>query len=73
VTGVDQYLSASGYLGDNIRPFFLWPKDRNTISNGAFHRQISQVDSEVLCHLHEGVQGGFDEEKFKPDKFGRLQ
>jgi hypothetical protein len=22
VTGVDQYLSASGYLGDNIRPFF---------------------------------------------------
>ncbi|XP_059443432.1 dynamin-related protein 5A isoform X2 [Corylus avellana] len=72
---VDRYLSASGYLGDNIRPFFVaLPKDRNTISNDEFRRQISQVDSEVLRHLHEGVQGGFDEEKFKPYiGFGHLR
>jgi hypothetical protein len=72
---VDRYLSASGYLGENIHPFFVaLPKDRNTISNDEFRRQISQVDSEVLRHLHEGVQGGFDEEKFKPYiGFGRLR
>ncbi|CAO2833390.1 unnamed protein product [Amaranthus hypochondriacus] len=64
---VDRYLSASGYLGDNIRPFYVaLPKDRNTISNDEFRRQISQVDSEVLRHLREGVNGGFDEEKFRP-------
>ncbi|XP_016648479.1 PREDICTED: dynamin-related protein 5A isoform X1 [Prunus mume] len=64
---VDRYLSASGYLGDNTHPFFVaLPKDRNTISNDEFRRQISQVDSEVLRHLREGVKGGFDEEKFRP-------
>ncbi|KAF5728300.1 dynamin-related protein 5A isoform X1 [Tripterygium wilfordii] len=63
---VDRYLSASGYLGDNIRPYFVaLPKDRGTISNDEFRRQISQVDSEVLCHLREGVKGGFDEDKFR--------
>ncbi|GLT83335.1 hypothetical protein SLE2022_016300 [Rubroshorea leprosula] len=64
---VDRYLSASGYLGENTRPFFVaLPKDRSTISNDEFRRQISQVDAEVLRHLREGVKGGFDEEKFRP-------
>lgn len=64
---VDRFLSASGYLGENIRPYFVaLPKDRNTVSNEEFRRQISQVDLEVRRHLREGVQGGFDEEKFGP-------
>ncbi|KAF4386618.1 hypothetical protein F8388_006573 [Cannabis sativa] len=64
---VDRYLSASGYLGDSTHPFFVaLPKDRNTISNDEFRRQISQVDTEVIRHLREGVAGGFDEEKFRP-------
>ncbi|KAJ7948663.1 Dynamin related protein 5A [Quillaja saponaria] len=63
---VDRYLSASGYLGDNTCPFFVaLPKDRTTVSNDEFRRQISHVDSEVLRYLREGVKGGFDEEKFK--------
>ncbi|KAM4103279.1 hypothetical protein ACJW30_06G067800 [Castanea mollissima] len=64
---VDRYLSASGYLGDNTRPFFVaLPKDKSTISNDEFRRQISQVDLEVLRHLRDGIKGGFDEEKFRP-------
>ncbi|KAL0353765.1 UNVERIFIED_CONTAM: Dynamin-related protein 5A [Sesamum angustifolium] len=40
---VDRYLSASGYLGENTRPFFVaLPKDRSTVSNDEFRRQISQ-------------------------------
>ncbi|VYS48950.1 unnamed protein product [Arabidopsis thaliana] len=63
---VDRYLSASGYLGENTRPYFVaLPKDRSTISNDEFRRQISQVDTEVIRHLREGVKGGFDEEKFR--------
>ncbi|KAI3457452.1 hypothetical protein Pfo_014115 [Paulownia fortunei] len=63
---VDRYLSASGYLGENTRPFFVaLPKDRSTVSNDEFRRQISQVDTEVMCHLRDGVKGGFDEEKYK--------
>ncbi|KAL1188445.1 Dynamin-related protein 5A [Cardamine amara subsp. amara] len=63
---VDRYLSASGYLGENTRPYFVaLPKDRSTVSNEEFRRQISQVDTEVIRHLREGVQGGFDEEKFR--------
>ncbi|KAE8731765.1 Dynamin-related protein 5A [Hibiscus syriacus] len=42
------------------------PKERNTVSNDEFRRQISQVDSEVLRHLNDGIKGGYDEEKFKP-------
>lgn len=62
---MDRYLSASGYLGENIKPFFVaLPKDRNTVSNDEFRRQISQVDLDVIHHLREGVKGGFDEEKF---------
>ncbi|XP_020265366.1 dynamin-related protein 5A [Asparagus officinalis] len=62
---VDSYLSASGYLGDNIHPYFVaLPKDRGTVSNEEFRRQISQVDSDVLRHLRENIKGGFAEEKF---------
>lgn len=64
---VDRYLSASGYLGDNTHPFFVaLPKDRTTVSNDEFRRQISQVDSEILRQLREGIKGGFDEEKYRP-------
>ncbi|MCL7041354.1 hypothetical protein MKW94_007751 [Papaver nudicaule] len=58
---VDQYLGTSGYLGDNVHPDFVaLPKDRGIVSNEEFRRQICKVDSDVLCHLREGV----DEEKF---------
>lgn len=63
---VDRYLSASGYLGDNVHPFFVaLPKDRSNISNDEFRKQISQVDVEVLRHLRDGVKGGYDEDKFR--------
>ncbi|KAL9680690.1 hypothetical protein QQ045_018576 [Rhodiola kirilowii] len=63
---VDRYLSASGYLGEHTRPFFVaLPKDKSTVSNFEFRRQIAQVDTEVLQHLQDGVNGGFDEEKFR--------
>ncbi|KAG7600204.1 hypothetical protein ISN44_As06g043280 [Arabidopsis suecica] len=63
---VDRYLSASGYLGENTRPYFVaLPKDRSTVSNDEFRRQISQVGTEVIRHLRVGVRGGFDEEKFR--------
>ncbi|KAA8523913.1 hypothetical protein F0562_010336 [Nyssa sinensis] len=40
---VDRYLSASGYLGESTCPFFVaLPKDRSTVSNDEFRRQISQ-------------------------------
>ncbi|XP_047334889.1 dynamin-related protein 5A [Impatiens glandulifera] len=72
---VDKYLSASGYLGENTRPFFVaLPKDKGTISNEEFRQQISVVDSDILHHLQKGVTGGFDEEKFKSHiGFGRLR
>ncbi|KAK2968440.1 hypothetical protein RJ640_004446 [Escallonia rubra] len=63
---VDRYLSASGYLGENTRPFFVaLPKERTTVPNDEFRRQISQVDAEVLRHLRDGVKGGYDEEKYR--------
>ncbi|KAG6480835.1 dynamin-related protein 5A-like [Zingiber officinale] len=64
---VDNYLSASGYLGENVHPFFVaLPKDRGTVTNEEFRRQISQVDAEVHRHLRDNVKGGFNEEKFGP-------
>ncbi|KAL3508684.1 hypothetical protein ACH5RR_028085 [Cinchona calisaya] len=72
---VDRYLSASGYLGENTRPFFVaLPKERSSVSNDEFRRQISQVDAEVLRYLRDGVKGGFDEEKYRPHiGFGSLR
>ncbi|PKA65352.1 Dynamin-related protein 5A [Apostasia shenzhenica] len=64
---VDRYLSASGYLGENTHPFFVaLPKDRGTITNEEFRRQIAQVDVDILRHLRDNVKGGFNEEKFGP-------
>ncbi|KAL8507636.1 hypothetical protein ACS0TY_018249 [Phlomoides rotata] len=63
---VDRYLSASGYIGENTRPFFVaLPKDKSIVSNDEFRRQISEVDTEVLRHLRDSVKGGFDEDKYK--------
>lgn len=63
---VDRYFGASGYLGENTQPFFVaLPKDRSTVPNEEFRRQISQVDAEVLHYLHDSVKGGFNEEKYK--------
>ncbi|CAH8318092.1 unnamed protein product [Eruca vesicaria subsp. sativa] len=72
---VDRYLSASGYLGEDTRPYFVaLPKDGNTVSNHEFRRQISQMDTDVIRHLREGVKGGFDEEKFRSHiGFGSLR
>ncbi|KAL3848628.1 hypothetical protein ACJIZ3_010510 [Penstemon smallii] len=72
---VDRYLSASGYLGENTKPFFVaLPKERSTVSNDEFRRQISQVDTEVMCYLRDGVKGGYDEEKYKSNiGFGCLR
>lgn len=63
---VDSYLSASGYLGENTRPFFVaLPKDKAIVSNDEFRRQISQVDVDILHFLRDSVKGGFDEEKYR--------
>lgn len=62
---VDRYLGASGYLGENTKPFFVaLPKDRGNITNEEFRKQIAHVDAEVIRHLRESVSGGFDEEQF---------
>nr|XP_010916099.1 dynamin-related protein 5A [Elaeis guineensis] len=62
---VDGYLSAGGYLGENTHPFFVaLPKDRGSITNEEFRRQISQVDVDVVRYLRENIKGGFDEEKY---------
>ncbi|KVI02260.1 dynamin-related protein 5A [Cynara cardunculus var. scolymus] len=72
---VDSYLSASGYLGENTQPFFVaLPKDKTTVSNDEFRRQIAQVDVDILHHLRDSVHGGFDEEKYRSQiGFGRLR
>ncbi|XP_071736666.1 dynamin-related protein 5A-like [Rutidosis leptorrhynchoides] len=63
---VDSYLSASGYIGENARPFFVaLPKDKAVVSNDEFRRQIAQVDVDILRYLRDSVKGGFDEEKYK--------
>lgn len=64
---VDKYLSASGYLPPNVKPFFVaLPKDRSaaTSSSADWRRAIQEVDGGVKQHLREGVAGGFDEERF---------
>ncbi|KAJ4821197.1 Dynamin-like [Rhynchospora pubera] len=64
---IDSYLSASGYLGDTTHPFFVaLPKDRGTITNEEFRRQIHQVDNDVLRHMRENIKGGFSEDKYGP-------
>lgn len=72
---VDRYLSTGGYLGENARPFFVaLPKDRGTITNEDYRRQISVVDTDILKQLRENVAGGFDEERFGNHVgFGKLR
>jgi len=64
---IDSYLSASGYLGDNIHPFFVaLPNDRGTTTDEGFRSRICQVDIDMLRHLQEKVKGGFNEEEYAP-------
>ena len=39
-------------------------QDRNIISSKEWRQQIQDVDSEVFRTLRQGIQGGFDEEKY---------
>ena len=64
---VDKYLSASGYLPPNVKPFFVaLPKDRSaaTSTSADWRRAIQEVEAGVKQHLRDGVAGGFDEERF---------
>ncbi|KAL0049185.1 hypothetical protein WJX82_008406 [Trebouxia sp. C0006] len=62
---VDRYLSATGYLHPNAKPFFVaLPKDRSLTASSEWRQAIQQVDSAVLSHLRTEVAGGFDEEQF---------
>ncbi|PNG99285.1 Dynamin-related protein 5A, partial [Tetrabaena socialis] len=62
---VDKYLSATGYLPPNVRPFFVaLPKDRVIQSSAEWRRSMQEVDAGVFKHLREGIKGGFDEERF---------
>ncbi|EFJ18064.1 hypothetical protein SELMODRAFT_113285 [Selaginella moellendorffii] len=72
---VDRYLSAGGYLGDHVRPFFVaLPKDRGSVTNEEFRSQIASVDAEVLKHLRERISGGFSEDKYSGSiGFGNLR
>ncbi|EFJ45494.1 dynamin-related GTPase [Volvox carteri f. nagariensis] len=62
---VDKYLSATGYLPPNVRPFFVaLPKDRAIQSSAEWRRSMAEVDAAIFKHLREGIKGGFDEERF---------
>ncbi|GIL90629.1 hypothetical protein Vretimale_15765 [Volvox reticuliferus] len=62
---VDKYLSATGYLPPNVRPFFVaLPKDRAIQSSAEWRRSMAEVDAAVFKHLRDGIKGGFDEERF---------
>eukprot|EP00897_Mesotaenium_endlicherianum_P009499 jgi/Mesen1/8578/ME000497S07977 len=62
---VDRYMSASGYLGESARPFFVaLPKDRTVSNSAEFRRQIAAVDEAVMRQLQDGIDGGFDETKY---------
>lgn len=48
----------------------LWP----CLKTGALSQTMSFVDMDVIRHLREGVNGGFDEEKFRSHiGFGSLR
>ncbi|KAG2498836.1 hypothetical protein HYH03_003029 [Edaphochlamys debaryana] len=62
---VDKYLSATGYLPPNVRPFFVaLPKDRAIQSSAEWRRSMAEVDQAIFKHLRDGIKGGFDEERF---------
>ncbi|KAG2453441.1 hypothetical protein HYH02_001663 [Chlamydomonas schloesseri] len=62
---VDKYLSATGYLPPNVRPFFVaLPKDRVIQSSAEWRRSMTEVDAAIYKHMRDGIKGGFDEERF---------
>jgi Dynamin family len=62
---VDKFLSASGYLPNKVKPFFVaLPADRTICSADTWRTQINQVDTTILSYLQTEVQGGFDEATF---------
>lgn len=62
---VDKYLSASGYLPPNVKPFFVaLPKDRSASTSVEWRKAIQEVDSSIKAHLRGSITGGFDEERF---------
>ncbi|GAQ92749.1 Vacuolar sorting protein VPS1 [Klebsormidium nitens] len=68
---VDRYLSASGFLGETARPFFVaLPKgERGTHALATetaedFRHKIAATDKQILKQLREGIAGGFDEDKY---------
>ncbi|KAG2439371.1 hypothetical protein HXX76_004729 [Chlamydomonas incerta] len=62
---VDKYLSATGYLPPNVRPFFVaLPKDRVIQSSAEWRRSMTEVDTAIYKHMRDGIKGGFDEERF---------
>jgi hypothetical protein len=61
---VDTFLSATGFLVDNIHPFFVAiPKDCKNISNVEFRKRISDYDDDVLDKLR---RMGFNEKEYGP-------
>ncbi|GMH41703.1 hypothetical protein BSKO_09613 [Bryopsis sp. KO-2023] len=62
---VDKYLSATGYLPPNVKPFFVaLPKDRAITTSAEWRQQIQDVDESIFTFLREKVEGGFDEETY---------
>eukprot|EP00210_Caulerpa_lentillifera_P005392 g5154.t1 len=62
---VDKYLSATGYLPSQLRPFFVaLPKDRKVSTSEEWRRSIQDVDTSVFEYLRSKVNGGFDERRY---------
>lgn len=72
---VDKFLSASGYLPNKVKPYFVaLPADRSICSAETWREQINAVDNKVLTYLNTEIAGGFDEATFKPRiGFGNLR
>ncbi|KAF6257921.1 P-loop containing nucleoside triphosphate hydrolase protein [Scenedesmus sp. NREL 46B-D3] len=72
---VDKYLSATGYLPGNVKPFFIaLPKDRNIQSSTEWRQQLGEVDKSILDYMRSSIKGGFDEERHSPRiGFGNLK
>ncbi len=62
---VDKYLSASGYLPPNVKPFFVaLPKDRQITGSAEWRAAIQTTDKGVIQHLQNNITGGFDEARY---------
>eukprot|EP00775_Hariotina_reticulata_P011152 gene11152-11304_t len=61
---LDKYLSATGYLPSNVKPFFVaLPKERNIQTSAEWRQQMCEVDVGILEHMRSSIKGGFDEER----------